>query len=199
MSKDKHRPGWLEKMPDSKARMADACARYKNHELKERGPDRWYISDGTSHLWAEIACLRGGRIVVIGDGLDIIVRCSDWNTSTEGRLGGLAGGGAGYIAPKADDSRKWSLGHALEEVWDLVAEWAEDLDVEDWTWERAKDLMRMLRYYDLGQDHFIEALIRDLDDAWEYDFGIVVKQDVYMAIAAARRTIEILDKEGEDE
>ena len=199
MKMDEYRPYWLDWMPDTKARQAEACSRYAGHMLKDSGPGRWYISDGTSHLWAEIACLRGGRIAAIGDGPDIIVRCSDWNTSLGGRLRWLAGGEAGYIASKIDNAWAWDVEHALEKVWDVVSEWAGDPDYEDWTWERCGSLMGSLRYADEEGDFVERVMAGGIDEPWEYGFGRIVKNDVLMAIAAARRVVELLDKETGDE
>ena len=194
-----HRPDWLEKMPDTKTRQASACTRYTGHVLKKAAPERWYISDGSYNLWAEIACLRGGRIAVIGDGPDIIVRCNDWSTSSEGRLRWLAGGGAGYIASKADSAWTWDVDHALNGVWDVVYEWVTDPAYDDWTWERAQDLMESLKHAEEEGDFMERVMDGGIDEPWEYDFGRIVKGDVFMAIAAARCVVEILDQGDENE
>ena len=86
----------------------------------------------------------------------------------------------------------------MEEVWGAVYEWAMDPD-DDWTWERCGSLMGSLRYADEEGDFVERVMAGGIDEPWEYGFGRIVKNDVLMAIAAARRVVELLDKETGDE
>ena len=70
---------------------------------------------------------------------------------------------------------------------------------DDWTWERCGSLMGSLRYAEEEGDFMERAMDGDIDEPWEYNFGRIVKNDVLMAIAAARRVVELLDQETEDE
>lgn len=180
---------------------------YEGHELVKRGVDRWLIKrPGSSIFWQEVAHLHGPRLVIVGDGPDLIFRMGD-RGDPERAVHAAARDDLGYIRKKLlppGSGQYWDEEVALDDLRQHVRELREaaaadeDGDVDAAALRQADAFAAALEEYSVGSGEraFYDVLTDHVPDAWEMGFGHVYDADLYYALAALKRLSALLTAAG---
>ena len=182
-----------------------ASEAYAQHVLKRAAPDRWLFKrEGSGTFWAEVVTCAGGRLVIVGDGPDLIF----WGGGCTGeeQVRWAATAEIDYLAGKVQAWRnnrngmEWDEDVALDQVRREIAEaesreMDEDGDIDEGAAKDAREWREVLDAYRSSYtgEHEFSRVVYEITNDPEYDFGRVVASDVYYARAAFRRLAELLD------
>lgn len=182
---------------------------YAEHRLVRAAEGRWLIKqEHDGDYWAEVATLTGNRLVLVGDGPDLIF----WGGGCTGeeQVRWAASVSLDYLAGRVlphSNARAWNHAVAIDELEARIRENDADLnengDVYEYAvarhraWLGALDACRNAGSQDEFLRAFMEA-VHDEPDAWEYSFGDVVDSDVYYAHAAFKRLVTLLDEAAQE-
>lgn len=164
---------------------------YQNHQIIRRSPDRIYFADPKDcNLWAEIVAGARGTLIFHGDGPDLILRSYRDSYTLEDLVRWVASNNVGYLATKvvAGEARVYSAEQARKDIEARIQELREDEEEA-----RAKALESWLDDTDFEFEVPMRlSLQASFDDAWEWNIGTVISEELIFLRNACIRCAELL-------